>query len=283
MVRKIKEFMLINLGIIMVACGMYFFLMTNNLAIGGANGLAIVINYFIPNVSVGIIMIAINIVLFIVAFIFIGSNFGVKTIYSSFGVSFMVLILEKTVKLTHSITGDLFLELIFGILISGAGMGIVFNQDASTGGTDIIAKILNKFFHIDLGKGVLLSDLSITVAAAFAFGLKLSMYAMLGVIINGFVIDSVIEGINISKEVTIISDKYDKINDFIIKDLNKGSTFYNGRGGFTNKDKNIIVVLIGRREFAKLKHYINEIDNEAFVTVNNVYEVFGYGFKSINH
>ncbi len=283
MVRKIKEFMLMNLGIIMVACGMYFFLMTNNLAIGGANGLAIVINYFIPNVSVGIIMIAINIVLFIVAFIFIGSNFGVKTIYSSFGVSFMILILEKTVKLTHSITGDLFLELIFGILISGAGMGIVFNQDASTGGTDIIAKILNKFFHIDLGKGVLLSDLSITVAAAFAFGPKLSMYAMLGVIINGFVVDSVIEGINISKEVTIISDKYDQINNFIIEDLNKGSTFYNGRGGFTNKEKNIIVVLIGRREFAKLKRYINEIDNEAFVTVNNVYEVFGYGFKSINH
>jgi len=283
MVRKIKEFMLMNLGIIMVASGMYFFLMTNNLAIGGANGLAIVINYFIPNVSVGIIMIAINIVLFIVAFIFIGSNFGIKTIYSSFGVSFMILILEKTVKLTHSITGDLFLELIFGILISGAGMGIVFNQDASTGGTDIIAKILNKFFHIDLGKGVLLSDLSITVAAAFAFGPKLSMYAMLGVIINGFVVDSVIEGINISKEVTIISDKYDQINNFIIKDLNKGSTFYNGRGGFTNKEKNIIVVLIGRREFAKLKRYINEIDNEAFVTVNNVYEVFGYGFKSINH
>lgn len=283
MVRKIKEFMLMNLGIIMVACGMYFFLMTNSLAIGGANGLAIVINYFIPNVSVGIIMIAINIVLFIVAFIFIGSNFGVKTIYSSFGVSFMILILEKTVKLTHSITGDLFLELIFGILISGAGMGIVFNQDASTGGTDIIAKILNKFLHIDLGKGVLLSDLSITVAAAFAFGPKLSMYAMLGVIINGFVVDSVIEGINISKEVTIISDKYDQINNFIIKDLNKGSTFYNGRGGFTNKEKNIIVVLIGRREFAKLKRYINEIDNEAFVTVNNVYEVFGYGFKSINH
>ncbi len=283
MSKKIKEFMLIDLGIIMVACGMYFFLMTNNLAIGGANGLALVINYFIPNISVGTIMIIINIVLFIVAFIFIGSNFGIKTIYSSFGVSFMVLILEKTVNLTHSITGDLFLELVFGILISGAGMGIVFNQDASTGGTDIIAKILNKFFHIDLGKGVLLSDLSITVAAAFAFGPKLSMYAMLGVIINGFVIDSVIEGINISKEVTIISDEYDKINNFIIKDLNKGSTFYNGKGGFTNKEKNIIVVLIGRREFAKLKRYINETDKKAFVTVNNVYEVFGYGFKSITH
>ena len=228
-------------------------------------------------------MIIINIFLFIIAFIFIGTGFGVKTIYSSFGVSFMILILEKTIKLKGSITGDLFLELIFGILISGVGMGIVFNQNASTGGTDIIAKILNKFFHIDLGKGVLLSDLSITVSAAFAFGLKLSMYAMLGVIINGFVIDAIIEGINTRKEVTIISSEYDKINEFIIAELNKGSTFYNGRGGFTNIEKNIIVVVIGRRELSRLKNYINTIDKNAFVIINNVHEVFGDGFKNLTH
>lgn len=280
MIKKLKEFLLINIGIIMVACGMYFFLMNNNLATGGANGLAIVINHFIPKVPVGIIMIVINIVLFIVAFIFIGSSFGVKTIYASFGISFAVLILEKTVNLKGSLTGDILLELIFGILISGAGMGIVFNQNASTGGTDIIAKILNKFFHINLGKAVLLSDLSITVAAAFAFGIKMSMYAMLGVIINGFVIDAVLEGINMCKEVTIVSKEYEKINEFIIKDLDRCSTFYNGRGGFTNKEKNILVVVIGRREVGKLKHYINEVDKDAFITVSNICEVLGYGFKS---
>lgn len=281
--KKSKEFILINLGVIMVACGMYFFLMPNNLAIGGANGLAIVINHFIPNITVGAIMIIINLILFIIAFIFIGRNFGVKTIYSSFAVSGIVMILEHTVKLKQSITGDIFLELIFGILISGLGMAVVFNQGASTGGTDIIAKILNKFFHLDLGKGVLLSDLSITVGAAFAFGPKLSMYSMLGVIINGFIIDSAIEGFNIAKEVTIISDEYDMINNFIINELNKGSTFLKGRGGFTNKDKYIIVVLISNREFYKLKNYINEMDKDAFVTVNNVYEVFGYGFKNITN
>ncbi len=281
--KKSKEFILINLGIIMVACGMYFFLMQNNLAIGGANGLAIVINHFIPNITVGAIMIIINLILFIIAFIFIGRNFGVKTIYSSFAVSGIVMILEHTVKLKQSITGDIFLELIFGILISGLGMAVVFNQGASTGGTDIIAKILNKFFHLELGKGVLLSDLSITVGAAFAFGPKLSMYSMLGVIINGFIIDLAIDGFNIAKEVTIISDEYEMINNFIINELNKGSTFLKGRGGFTNKDKYIIVVLISNREFYKLKNYINEMDKDAFVTVNNVYEVFGYGFKSINN
>ncbi|MFR1708177.1 MAG: YitT family protein [Clostridium sp.] len=281
--KKTKEFILINLGIIMVACGMYFFLMPNSLAIGGANGLAIVINHFIPKVTVGAIMVIINLILFIVAFIFIGRNFGVKTIYSSFAVSGIVMVLEHTVKLKHSITGDIFLELIFGILISGLGMAVVFNQGASTGGTDIIAKILNKFFHLDLGKGVLLSDLAITLGVAVAFGPKLSMYSMLGVIVNGFIIDLAIDGFNIAKEVTIISDEYDMINNFIITELNKGSTFLKGRGGFTNKDKYIIVVLISNREFYKLKNYINEMDKDAFVTVNNVYEVFGYGFKSITN
>lgn len=283
MKKNIKEFILINIGMLMVAGGMYFFLMVNNLAIGGANGLAIIINKFIPSISVGAIMIVINIVLFILAFIVIGTGFGIKTIYSSFGISFIILILEKVVNMKNSITGDLFLELIVGILISGAGMGIVFNQNASTGGTDIIAKILNKFFHIDLGKGVLLSDLSITFMGAFAFGPKLSLYAMLGVVINGYVIDGIIEGINMYKEVTIISEKYYEIKRFILEDLDKGVTIYNATGGFTEKQKNVVVVVIGRRDFARLKYYINLIDKDAFITVSNIHEVFGYGFRSLTH
>lgn len=281
MIKKFNEFVIINTGMIMVACGMYFFLMPNNLATGGANGLAIVINSFVPTISVGMIMIFINIVLFILAFIVIGKEFGVKTIYASFGVSFIILILERTVVICHSLTGDVFLELILGILISGVGMGIVFNQDASTGGTDIIAKILNKFFHIDLGKGVLLSDLFITIMAAFAFNIKASLYAMLGVIINGFVIDALIEGINMQKEVTVISNKSQNIKEFIINDLDRGVTVYNGKGGYENNSQDIIVVIIGRREFIKLRNFIKEIDKDAFITVSNVCEVFGYGFKSI--
>ena len=160
-------------------------------------------------------------------------------------------------------------------------MGIVFNQNASTGGTDIIAKILNKFFHIDLGKGVLMSDLIITILAGFAFGQKMCMYAMLGVVINGFVIDGVIDGFNLCKEITIISSKAAEINNFIIKDLNKGCTYYDGKGGYSKDKKDIIVVVINGREFARLKHFIVEIDSNAFITVNNVCEVFGYGFKSI--
>ncbi|MBU5591508.1 YitT family protein [Clostridium sp. MSJ-4] len=281
--RKVRDFIVINLGIAMVALGMYFFLMPNNLATGGANGLAIVINSFIPALSVGILMIIINLVLFIVAFLAIGKNFGIKTIYSSLGVSFMILILEKIIPIQKSITGELFLELIFGIIISGGGMAIVFNENASTGGTDIIAKILNKFFHINLGKAVLLADLSITVMAGFAFGPRLSMFSMLGVIINGFIIDSIIEGLNMNKQVTIISSKYEEVRKYIIEELEKSSTIYEAIGGFSDENKKVIVSIMGRREFIRLKNFINTIDQDAFVTVNNIYEVFGNGFGSFTH
>lgn len=281
MKEKVMDFILLNVGIIMVSSGMYFFLMPNNLAAGGANGAAIIINSFIPGVSIGIIMLIINIVLFLVAFVFIGNNFGAKTIYASLGISFLVMLFEKIFKISNPITGDLFIELMSGVLISGIGMGIVFNQDASTGGTDITAKILNKFFNVDMGKGVLMCDLFITLSSAFAFDIRLAMYSTIGVIINGFVIDAVLEGINTSKQVFIISSEYKKINEFIVNELSRGSTIYYGKGGFTYDEKSIINAVVGRRDFAHLKRYINEVDDNAFLIVNNVSEVFGDGFKNI--
>ncbi len=281
MKRKIKEYLLLHLGIIMVSAGLYFFLMPSNLAVGGANGLAIVINNFLPVLPVGIIMIGINLILFVIAFILIGKAFGVKTIYSSFAVSLIIFVLEKLVPVTEPLVGDIALELIFGIIIAGSGMGIVFNQNASTGGTDITAKILHKFFHIDLGKGVFISDILITFLAGFAFGAKLAMYAALGVLINSFVIDYIIEGFNLKKEVTIISEKYEEIKEFIIKELDRGFTAYYGEGGYSEQKRNIIVVVINKREFLKLRAFINKLDAKVFLTINNTHEVYGEGFNKL--
>jgi uncharacterized membrane-anchored protein YitT (DUF2179 family) len=278
---NIKTIILLNIGIVMVAIGLYFFLMPNNLAVGGANGLAIVINGFLPVLPVGVIMIAINLILFVTAFILIGKGFGVKTIYSSFMVSLLILLLEKLIPITETLTGDLALELVIGIVISGIGMGFVFNQDASTGGTDISAKILHKFFNIDLGKGVFISDIFITVLAGFAFGLKLALYAALGVLINAFVIDYIIEGFNLKKEVTIISDKHEEIKAFIIKELDRGFTTFYGEGGYSGEKRNIIVVIINKREFVKLRTFIDNFEPQVFLTVKNTHEVYGHGFNKL--
>ncbi|MBU3114150.1 YitT family protein [Clostridium lacusfryxellense] len=278
----VKQYILITIGIALVASGFYFFLVPNDLAVGGVSGLAMVINWYIPGLTIGAIMLVLNVILFVVGFIFIGSNFGVKTIYASFGLSGMIWALEKGFPMSGSITNDLFLELIFGILIGGVGMGMVFNQNASTGGTDIIAKILNKYFHIDIGKALLLADFFVTVLAAIAFGPRIGMYALLGVIINGFTIDAVIAGLNNCKKVEVVSSRGEDIKKFIIENLNRGATLYIAKGAYTNDDKEIITTVVGKKQFIKLKNYIKEIDNKAFIITYNVHETLGEGFKDLN-
>ena len=283
MKKNIQEFLLITLGMIMVAAGLYFFLMPSNLAIGGANGLAIVINHWIPSISIGALMIIINIVLFILSFLIIGTGFGIKTVYAGIGTSVIVSIFEKTIPMNSTLTDDVILQLFFGVFISALGMGIVFNQNASTGGTDIIAKILNKFFGIELGKGVMLSDLIIITGAGIAFGFELGMYSLLGAIINCIVIDSTIEGMNLSKAVSIVSNSSNEIKDYIVEELERGATIYQAKGAYTGEEKDVIMTVVDRKDFIKLKNYIKEVDKNAFVTVNNVYEVLGDGFMDISN
>jgi uncharacterized membrane-anchored protein YitT (DUF2179 family) len=254
----------------------------NDLAVGGVSGLAMVINWYMPGLTIGAIMLVLNVVLFIIGFIFIGSSFGVKTIYSSFGLSGMIWGLEKLYPMSGSITNDIFLELIFGILIGAVGMGMVFNQNASTGGTDIIAKILNKYFHIDIGKALLIADFFVTLLAGIAFGPKIGMYALLGVIINGFTIDAVIAGMNICKKIEVVSSKGYEVKKFIIEQLGRGATLYTAKGAYTNEEKEIITTVLDKKQFIKLKIYIKEIDKKAFIITYNVHEILGEGFKDIN-
>jgi len=282
MKKILKEYILITIGIALVAAGFYFFLVPNDLAVGGVSGLAMIINWYIPGLSIGGIMLVLNVILFIVGFIFIGSSFGVKTIYSSLGLSGMIWALEKLFPMSGSITNDLFLELIFGILIGAVGMGMVFNQNASTGGTDIIAKILNKYFHLDIGKALLIADFFVTMLAGIAFGPKIGMYALLGVIINGFTIDAVIAGMNICKKIEVVSSKGEEVKKFIIEELGRGATLYAAKGAYTNEEKEIITTVLDKKQFIKLKIYIKEIDKKAFIITYNVHEILGEGFKDIS-
>lgn len=279
MVKKVREYIFITIGIIMVSIGIYFFLIPSNLATGGVTGLAIIIGKFVPSMPVGLLMLILNIVLFIIGFLIIGPSFGIKTIYASLGLSGLIWALPKFIPISRPIANDLMIELLFGVGISGLGMAIVFNQNASTGGTDIIAKIINKFFHVDMGKSLLMADFIITIVAGLTFGAKAGMYALLGVILNGFVIDSFINGLNISKQVTIISSKGLEIKDFIINKLERGVTIYDAKGAYSGQSKEVLITIMSRREFIKLKDFIKEIDNKAFITVSDVHEVLGEGFK----
>ena len=281
MKKGVREFILINIGNMLLAGGIYFFLVPNDLAVGGVTGLAMVINHYLPFISLGALMIMMNIILFVIGFIFIGPNFGAKTIYASFSLSGMIWILEKVYPMKVPFTNDLLVELLFGILIGAVGMAIVFNQNASTGGTDIIAKILNKYFHTDIGKSLLMADFFVTLLAAIAFGPKIGMYALLGVILNGLTIDAVIGGLNSYNKVEVVSEKEEEITKFIIKELDRGATIYIAQGAYTGKEKRVITTVVGKKEFIRLKNFIKDVDKQAFIMTYTVHETLGEGFKDL--
>lgn len=283
MKKSAKEFIFINIGLAMVAAGIYFFLIPNDVAAGGVSGLAMVINHYFPIVPIGAFMMMMNVILFIIGILFIGRDFGIRTIYSSLMLSGMIWFFELLFPLSGPLTGDILLEMIYGIMLAGAGMGMVFLNNASTGGTDIIAKILNKYFQVAIGKGLLMADFLIVSAAGVAFGIQSGLYALLAVIINGFVIDAVIEGLQTNKQVTIIASKVDEICKFIIHDLGRGATLYQARGAYTNESREIIMTIVDRKEFIRLRNYIKAVDQRAFISVSKIHETLGEGFKSLLH
>lgn len=279
--KKFREYFFITLGTLMVALATKFLLAPNKVAAGGVIGLAIIINSFFPFLDIGLLSLIMNGFLFIIAFIFIGSKFGGKTIYASVSLSGLIWALNKGITSNIPITHDLFLASIFGTIISGIGMGIVFNQNASTGGTDIIAKIVSKFINAPIGKSLLTVDFVITLFSAISFGIEIGMYSLLSVLFNGFVIDIIIEGLNICKQIMVISPENNLIRKFIIEELERGCTIFTAKGGYTGNDTYILYTVLSRREFIRLKEFIKQVDKKAFITVGDVHEVLGEGFKNI--
>lgn len=273
-----KNYFLITLGVILVATGICFFLIPANLATGGITGLAMILSALFPVISIGQVLLVLNIILFIVGFITIGKAFGAKTIYASFLLSGIIYVFDTFIKIEQPLVEDLFVNLIVGILIQGIGLGIVFNQDASTGGTDIIAKILNKFYNFEIGKGLLIADFVVVSLAAYSFGIELAIYAFLGIIMNGLIIDTAIEGFNLKVNVSIISKESDAIQKFIVEKLERGATIYTAKGAYTMRDKEIVTSVMDKKEFIRLKTYIKALDPDAFVMISNVREVLGEGF-----
>ncbi|WP_148322794.1 YitT family protein [Paraclostridium bifermentans] len=275
-----KDFLLITIGILLVAISVVYFFEPNNIAAGGITGLAIVINHYIPFISIGPLVLIMDVTLFVIALIVIGPKFGAKSIYCSFLLSTSMWVMQKFFPFT--ITNDLMLATIFGTLIAAAGMAIVFNANASSGGTDIIAKILNKFFHFNIGKSLLMVDFLVTLLGAITFGINIGLYGLLSVIVNGVVIDKIIAGFKVKSEITIISNRNKEISQYILNDLERGCTFIKGVGGFTGKDTSLLYTVLDRSEFIKLKNHISSIDKNAFITVGEVHEVMGEGFKGID-
>ncbi|MGC9771387.1 YitT family protein [Fervidobacterium islandicum] len=280
MEELIKEYLLSSLGVLLTALGLVIFLIPHNIAAGGASGLAIVLNKLLP-LSVGIWMYIVNAVLFLVAFLIIGFDFSFKTIYCTFLLNFLIDLFDRIVPIYKYHGEEVILAVFFGDILTAIGMAIAFSQNASTGGTDIIAKILNKFFGAPFGLSILFIDFAIGISAGLAYNIDTGLYSILAIIVNGTTIDFVLKGLELSVNVWIISDKHEEIKNFVTSELERGCTVFEAKGGYTNKERIALLVVLKRRELHELVNAIRRIDPRAFFLVNEARQVYGEGFKEI--
>lgn len=276
-VRVIYEYFGMTIGIIITALALDMFLIPNRLAAGGVSGLATVLHYSF-GVNVGITMAVINVLLFAVGIKVSGWRYGMKTVYGAFGLAFAVDALAPLVA-SVSITDDAILGTLYGGILTGIGMGLVFKNGGNTGGTDIVAQIMQKYSNLGLGQLFLLADGFVMLAAATVFGLRLALYGMIAVIVMGRVIDYVQEGLSVEKAAFIISEKTDDIARAILYELHRGATALESRGYYSGKQRDTIFCVVERRQIEELKRVVHTIDPRAFVIISDVHEVVGEGFK----
>ena len=265
----VKDYAMITVGIAIVALSVYFFMMPSHVSVGSITGLAIILGNFIK-LPISWITMILDVALLIVGFIFLGKEFGVKTVYTSIMMPFLLGVLEKLFPNNTSIMGDPFLDMICYVFIVSVGLTILFHRNASSGGLDIVAKFLNKFMKMELGKAMSLSGIVVAFSSALVYDQKIVVLSVLGTYINGIILDQFIVGYTIKKRVCILSDKIEVFRLFIINELHSGATVYDVIGGYNKEPKQEIVTIVDKSEYLKLMNFIEKTDREAFVTIYDV-------------
>lgn len=279
----VKDLPIITLGMFITALSVHFFLIPSKLIVGSITGLSIVIN-LLTAVPVSILILAINSVLLVLAYILIGKEFGIKTVYSALILSPMIAILGKVCPIQNSIMQDPWLDVLCFVLILSFSQAILFKHNASTGGLDIIAKIINKYIHVDLALSVSIAGALICCTALLVNDVKSVIIGLIGTYLNGILLDNFMVGFNSRKRVCVISKDYERIRKFIIQDMQRGVTLYPVKGGLEFEDKFEVQSLMTRNEFSYLMEFIKKEDISAFITAGTVSEIYGnLGSKGIKN
>ena len=272
--KFIREYSIITLGIFIISMAVYFFMIPSNVIVGSLSGLVIVLANFIP-LPISVMTFILNAALLVIGFIFIGKEFGAKTVYTSIMLPVFLFIFEKIVPNNKSLTGDILIDTICYILVVSVGLAMLFNANASSGGLDIVAKIVNKYLHVEIGKAMTITGMCVAVSSVFVYGTKEVVLSILATYVNGIVIDNFIGGFNRRKRVCILSDHYEVIQKFITEELKRGVTLYTVMGGYNKTERIEIVTILTQNEYGKLLEYLHTVDMRAFVTVSTVNEVIG--------
>ena len=271
-IATIKEFIMITIATAIVAAAVFFFLVPSNVSVGSISGLAIVIGNFVP-LQISAITMILNMGLLIIGFLFVGREFGGKTIYTSILLPVIIGILERVYPNNTSITGDPFQDMICYVFLVSIGLAMLFNRNASSGGLDIVAKLMNKFLHMDLGNAMSVSGMVVALSSGLVYDAKIVVLSVLGTYLNGIVLDHFIFGFNLKKRVCIVSERMEEIRQFILHSLHSGATIYEAYGAYNYDPRREIITIVDKNEYAKLMGFIERVDPNAFVTVYTVNKI----------
>ena len=270
--KNIWEWAVISFGTLIVAAAVYFFMLPSHVTVGSAAALAMVISNFIP-LDVSVITMAMNIILLIIGFLLIGPEFGAKTVYCAVLMPAYLWIFERLLPDFQSITQDPVLDVVCYILVVGVGLAILFSRNASSGGLDIVAKLMNKYLRMELGQAMSVSGMLVALSSALCYDKKIVVISVLGTYFGGLVVDHFIFGMNIKRRVCILSPKMDEILDFILHDLHSGASLYDLIGAYDKTVRREIITIVDKNEYRRLMDFIRKTDPKAFVTVYSVNEI----------
>lgn len=279
-VRVVREYALMTAATLILACGIYFFKFPNNFVMGGVSGISLILGRLQTAVSPATAMLIINAALLVVGFIVFGKSFSIKTVYCSALLSVALEALELFCPMTGPLTDDKMLELFFAVGLPAVGSAVVFNLGGTTGGTDIVAMILKKYTHMNIGASLFLADAAIVAGGFFVNGLRSGLYSAVGLLVKALVVDIIIENINISKYFFIVTTHPDEVCRYINENLRKGATVWEGKGSYTKEDKTVILAVMTRTQALSMRNYIKEKDPHAFVVISSTSDIIGKGFRS---
>jgi uncharacterized membrane-anchored protein YitT (DUF2179 family) len=280
MKQRLRDLFWMTLGTALVSVGVYFFKFPNHFSMGGVSGLSILLGQLIhvPALTPSVFNGGINILFLLLGFVLLNRGFGLKTVYCSLLYSLLVQIFQWVYPMDQPLTDQKMLELFFAVILPALGSGILFNVNASTGGTDIAALVLKKFTGLDVGRALLCSDVVIAGATLFLFGIETGLFSLLGLVLKSVLVDSVIESLNRRKSFTIITSQPELVKGYITQQLHRGATVWEATGAYTGEKHTVILAALSRAQAVALRNYLKTADPTAFLLITNSSEIFGKGF-----
>ena len=269
---------MITIAVIIMDIGIYVFKFPNNFSFGGVSGLAVVVTKFVP-FTASQINLVINMILLVLGFAFLGKSFGMKTAYVTVLSSLLLNVMEYLFPMSGPLTQETTLELVYAIVLPAVGAAIFFYENASGGGTDIVAMILKKYSTMDISGALLVVDAIIVVMACFVFDIRTGLFSICGLMAKTLLIDKAIERMKLNKYFTIICSNPEPICDYIVNDLKRSATVYRAEGAYTHKDKVVILTVIDPKQAVLLERHIQSVEPDAFLLVTKSSEIMGKGFK----